>query len=281
VVLTAAKKGVAVRIVTTLEVANLRVSFPTPHGAFHAVDGVSFFVAPQQTLALVGESGSGKTMTALAVLRLTPPGAQWEAEGLRLNGKDLLRLSEAEMRAVRGKEVAMIFQEPLTALNPVYPVGEQIAEGVRLHEHLNRRQAWERAVDALHEVGISDPRQRAREYPHQLSGGMRQRAMIAMAIACRPRLLIADEPTTALDVSVQAQIIDLLLRLQAEYQMSILLITHDFGIVAEMAHHVAVMRAGRIVESADVKSLFAQPQHDYTRALLDAVPSVVKGGDNR
>lgn len=259
---------------TTLEVANLRVSFPVPHGLFHAVDGVSFSVAPQQTLALVGESGSGKTMTALAVLRLTPPGARLEAEGLRLEGKDLLRLSEAEMRAVRGKEVAMIFQEPLTALNPVYTVGEQIAEGVRLHERLNRRQAWERAVDALREVGIPEPRQRAREYPHQLSGGMRQRAMIAMAVACRPRLLIADEPTTALDVSVQAQIIDLLLHLQAEHKMSILLITHDLGIVAEMAHHIAVMREGQIVESADVQSLFAQPQHDYTRALLDAVPSV-------
>jgi ABC-type dipeptide/oligopeptide/nickel transport system ATPase component len=261
-------------IVTTFEIHNLRVSFPTPHGSFRAVDGVSFSVAPQQTLALVGESGSGKTMTALAILRLTPPGVRLEAEGLRLNGKDLLRLSEAEMRAVRGKEVAMIFQEPLTAFNPVYPVGEQIAEGVRQHERLSRRAAWERAVDALREVGIPDPRQRAREYPHQLSGGMRQRAMIAMSIACRPRLLIADEPTTALDVSVQAQIIDLLLHLQREHKMSILLITHDLGIVAEMAHHVAVMRDGKIVESADVKSLFAQPQHDYTRALLEAVPSV-------
>lgn len=259
---------------TTLEVTNLRVSFPTPHGAFHAVDGVSFSVAPQQTLALVGESGSGKTMTALAVLRLTPPGARLEAEGLRLNGKDMLRLSDTEMRAVRGKEAAMIFQEPLTALNPVYTVGEQIAEGLRLHERLNRRTAWERAVDALRKVGIPEPRQRAREYPHQLSGGMRQRAMIAMAIACRPRLLIADEPTTALDVSVQAQIIDLLLHLQEEHHTSILLITHDLGIIAEMAHHVIVMREGQIVESADVKSLFAQPKHDYTRALLDAVPSV-------
>jgi oligopeptide/dipeptide ABC transporter ATP-binding protein len=225
-------------------------------------------------LALVGESGCGKTVTALAVLRLLPPAARLEAEAITLRGRELTLLTEREMRAVRGKDLAMIFQEPLTALNPVYPVGEQIAEGLRLHENLNRRVAWERAVEALREVGIPDPRQRAREYPHQLSGGLRQRAMIAMAMAGRPSLLIADEPTTALDVSVQAQILDLLLHLQAERRMSLLLITHDLGIVAEMAHQVAVMYAGHIVEQADVKTLFARPWHPYTQGLLASLPKL-------
>jgi peptide/nickel transport system ATP-binding protein len=255
-----------------LQVTNLTVRFTTPRASFNAVDEVSFSVAEGETLALVGESGCGKTVTALAVLRLLPPAARLEAEAITLRGRELTLLTEREMRAVRGKDLAMIFQEPLTALNPVYPVGEQIAEGLRLHENLNRRVAWERAVEALREVGIPDPRQRAREYPHQLSGGLRQRAMIAMAMAGRPSLLIADEPTTALDVSVQAQILDLLLHLQAERRMSLLLITHDLGIVAEMAHQVAVMYAGHIVEQADVKTLFARPRHPYTRGLFASIP---------
>jgi oligopeptide/dipeptide ABC transporter ATP-binding protein len=259
-----------------LDIRNLSVRF----GRAAAVDGVSVAVAEGQTLALVGESGCGKTLTALSVLRLTPPAAAVAAEGIALRGRELTRLSEREMRGVRGKEVGVVFQDPLTALNPVWPVGEQVAEGLRLHEGLTRRTAWARAVEALREVGIADPARRASEYPHQLSGGMRQRAMIAAALACRPPLLIADEPTTALDVTLQAQIIDLLLRLREERRLSILLITHDLGVVAELAHHVAVMYAGQVVESADVRTLFRRPLHPYTRALLSAVPRL-DGGKGR
>jgi len=251
-----------------LDVRNLSVHF----GAVAAVDGVSFTVAEGQTLALVGESGCGKTLTALSVLRLLPPAATAQAQSIVLHGRELTRASEREMRAVRGKEVGVVFQDPLTALNPVWPIGEQVAEGLRLHEGLGRRVAWERAVEALREVGIADPRRRASEYAHQLSGGMRQRAMIAAALACRPPLLLADEPTTALDVTLQAQIIDLLLRLREERRLSILLITHDLGVVAELAHRVAVLYAGQIVESADVTTLFRSPWHPYTQALLSAVP---------
>jgi peptide/nickel transport system ATP-binding protein/oligopeptide transport system ATP-binding protein len=251
-----------------LEVRNLSVRF----GAAPAVDGVSFGLAEGQTLALVGESGCGKTLTALSVLRLTPPTARVSADAISLRDRELTRLSGREMRGVRGKEVGVVFQDPLTALNPVWPVGEQVAEGLRLHEGLSRRAAWGRAVEALREVGIADPARRASEYPHQLSGGMRQRAMIAAALACRPPLLIADEPTTALDVTLQAQIIDLLLRLREERRLTILLITHDLGVVAELAHRVAVMYAGQVVESADAATLFRRPLHPYTRALLAAVP---------
>jgi ABC-type dipeptide/oligopeptide/nickel transport system ATPase component len=254
-----------------LNVQNLSVHFRT----FNAVDHVSFTLDEGRTLAVVGESGCGKTSVALALLRLTPSEARIEADSITLHGKELTRLTEREMCAVRGKDAAMVFQDPLTALNPVYTVGEQIAEGLRLHENLGRNAAWERAVEAMHEVGIPEPRQRAREYPHQLSGGLRQRVTIAQAIACRPALLVADEPTTALDVSLQAQIIDLLLKLQADLRLSILLITHDLGVVAEMAHRVAVMYAGQIVEQADVKSLFARPLHPYTRGLLQSVPGLV------
>jgi oligopeptide/dipeptide ABC transporter ATP-binding protein len=253
-----------------LNVQNLSVHFRT----FNAVDHVSFTLDEGRTLAVVGESGCGKTSVALALLRLTPSEARIEADSITLHGKELTRLTEREMCAVRGKDAAMVFQDPLTALNPVYTVGEQIAEGLRLHENLGRNAAWERAVEAMHEVGIPEPRQRAREYPHQLSGGLRQRVTIAQAIACRPALLVADEPTTALDVSLQAQIIDLLLKLQADLRLSILLITHDLGVVAEMAHRVAVMYAGQIVEQADVKSLFARPLHPYTRGLLQSVPGL-------
>jgi oligopeptide/dipeptide ABC transporter ATP-binding protein len=261
-----------------LDVRNLSVRFAAPGGSAAAVEGVSFAVAEGETLALVGESGCGKTLTALSVLRLTPPAARVEADGIVLRGRELTRLSERDMCAVRGKEVGVVFQDPLAALNPVWPVGEQVAEGLRLHEGLGRRAAWERAVAALREVGIADPRRRAAEYPHQLSGGMRQRAMIAAALACRPPLLIADEPTTALDVTLQAQIIDLLLRLREERRLSILLITHDLGVVAELAHRVAVMYAGQVVESAGVAALFRRPLHPYTRALLSAVPRLVGGG---
>jgi peptide/nickel transport system ATP-binding protein/oligopeptide transport system ATP-binding protein len=262
-----------------LTVRNLSVRFPTRAGPVAAVEGVSFAVAEGETLALVGESGCGKTLTALSVLRLTPPAAAVEAESIVLRGRELTRLTDRGMRDVRGKEVGVVFQDPLTALNPVWPVGEQAAEGLRLHEGLGRRAAWQRAVEALREVGIADPARRASEYPHQLSGGMRQRAMIAAALACRPPLLIADEPTTALDVTLQAQIIDLLLRLREERRLSILLITHDLGVVAELAHRVAVMYAGQVVESAGVAALFGRPLHPYTRALLAAVPRL--GGDRR
>src|SRR6516165_8006922 len=255
-----------------LDIRDLRVRFPTRAGTVTAVDGVSFAVAEGETLALVGESGCGKTLTALSVLRLTPPAAAVEAESIVLRGRELTRLTDRGMRDVRGKEVGVVFQDPLTALNPVWPVGEQVAEGLRLHDGLGRRAAWERAVEALREVGIADPGRRASEYPHQMSGGMRQRAIIATALACRPPLLIADEPTTALDVTLQAQIVDLLLRLRQERRLSILLITHDLGVVAELAHRVAVMYAGEIVELAGVAAVFRRPLHPYTQALLSAVP---------
>jgi oligopeptide/dipeptide ABC transporter ATP-binding protein len=257
-----------------LDVRNLTVRF----GPVAAVEGVSLAVAEGETLALVGESGCGKTLTALSVLRLSPPAATVVAESIALRGRELTRLSERGMRAVRGKEVGVIFQDPLTALNPVWSAGEQVAEGLRLHEGLGRRAARERAVEALREVGIADPRRRASEYPHQLSGGMRQRAMIAAALACRPLLLIADEPTTALDVTLQAQIIDLLLRLREARRLSILLITHDLGVVAELAHRVAVLYAGQVVESAGVAALYGRPLHPYTRALLAAVPRLDSHG---
>jgi oligopeptide/dipeptide ABC transporter ATP-binding protein len=260
-----------------LEVRKLSVHF----GAAPAVDGVSFAVHEGETLALVGESGCGKTLTALSILRLTPPAAVVAAESIALRGRELTGLAERGMRDIRGKEVGVVFQDPLTALDPVWPVGEQVAEGLRLHEGLGRRAAWQRAVEALREVGIADPARRASEYPHQLSGGMRQRAMIAAALACRPPLLIADEPTTALDVTLQAQIIDLLLRLREERQLSILLITHDLGVVAELAHRVAVLYAGQVVESADVATLFRRPLHPYTRALLSAVPRLDAGKSGR
>jgi len=255
-----------------VNVRNLTVSIPSRQGTMRAVDRVSFAIERGRTLALVGETGCGKTMTALGILRLVPSRAKLEAESIQIDGRELTDLGEAGMRAVRGADVAMIFQDPSTALNPVFTVGMQVAESLRLHEGLRRREAWERAVAQLGEVGIPEPGECAREYPHQLSGGMRQRAVIAMAIACRPKLLIADEPTTALDVTVQAQIVDLLTRLQAEREMALLLITHDLGVVAETAHEVAVMYAGRIVEQATVRELFGRPRHPYTRDLLAAVP---------
>ncbi|MBI4879402.1 MAG: ABC transporter ATP-binding protein [Planctomycetes bacterium] len=257
-----------------LEVSGLTTVIRGAQGAVRVVDRVSFSLSPGETLALVGESGCGKTLTALSLLRLVDPPAEIEGGVVLFQGRDLLQVSARELRAVRGKRIAMIFQEPMTALNPVLTVGEQVGEALRLHEGMSRRQARARAVSLFREVGIPDPETRVDEYPHRLSGGMRQRVMIAMALACDPLLLIADEPTTAIDVTVQAQILDLLRRVQQERGMALLLITHDLGVVAELAQRVAVMYAGRIVEEALVEDLFAAPSHPYTRGLLASLPAV-------
>jgi oligopeptide/dipeptide ABC transporter ATP-binding protein len=234
---------------------------------------VSLSIFPGQTLAVVGESGCGKSVTALSILRLIPqPPGRFLGGQVFLEGRDLLKLPEKQMRQVRGHQIAMIFQEPMTSLNPVYTIGEQIVEAVTLHQHVTRTQAYKIAEKALHDVGIADPRRRLFEYPHQMSGGMRQRVMIAMALSCQPKLLIADEPTTALDVTIQAQILELLQRLQRETGMAIILITHDLGVVAENADVVAVMYASRVVEFAKVEDLFDHPQHPYTQGLLRSVP---------
>ncbi|HZI19475.1 MAG TPA: ABC transporter ATP-binding protein [Pyrinomonadaceae bacterium] len=258
-----------------LEVKNLRTHFPTRAGLVRAVDGVSFHLDEGELLGLVGESGCGKSITALSVMRLVaPPGRVVEGEIL-FAGENLLGFSEERMRALRGDDIAMIFQDPMTSLNPVYTVGEQIAEALRLHRDLDRRQAREAAVEAMREVSIPDPGRRARDYPHQLSGGMRQRVMIAMALACDPKLLIADEPTTALDVTIQAQILELIDDLRRTRNLAVLLITHDLGVVAEVADRVAVMYTGRIVEESPVEELFARPKHPYTVGLLQSVPKLV------
>ncbi len=256
-----------------LSIERLRMAFPNPGGApAHAVDDVSLTIDRGQVLGLVGESGCGKSMTALCIMRLVPPPGLITGGRVVFDGTDLLALPEPAMRAVRGARIGMIFQEPMTALNPVLTAGYQIAEALLIHQPISRRRAWERAVELLGEVGIPEPASRARDYPHQLSGGMRQRVMIAMAIACEPDLLIADEPTTALDVTIQADILDLLCRLRERRGMGILLITHDLGVVAEQADRVAIMYAGRIVEEAPTPELFAQPLHPYTRALLRSMP---------
>ncbi|MFO7303174.1 MAG: ABC transporter ATP-binding protein [Acidobacteriota bacterium] len=256
-----------------LRLENLRTWFHTDDAVVRAVDGVSYHVDAGETLAVVGESGSGKSVTALSILRLIPqPPGRIEGGRVLFKGRDLLTVSEAEMRRIRGAEISMIFQEPMTSLNPVFTCGEQIIEAVILHDRVDRRTARRRAIEMLELVGIPSPEQRVDEYPHQLSGGMRQRVMIAMALACRPSVLIADEPTTALDVTIQAQILDLLRRLQRELGMAIILITHDLGVVAEMAHRVAVMYAGQVVEYADVRSLFKRPLHPYTAGLLASLP---------
>ena len=262
-----------------LEVDGLKTHFFTRDGVVRAVDGISFSVMPGETLAIVGESGCGKSVTSLSILRLiaSPPG-RIVAGRVLLGGRDLLTLSEEEMRGVRGNEISMIFQEPMTSLNPVLTVGRQIAESLTLHRGLTRAQALERAVEMLRLVNIPEPQRRIREYPHQLSGGMRQRVMIAMALACDPRLLIADEPTTALDVTIQAQILELMRGLKQKTGAAIVLITHDLGVVAEMAQRVVVMYAGRKVEEATVDDLFARPRHPYTRGLLDSVPRLTEAG---
>ena len=256
-----------------LAVRNLRTYFDTEAGTVKAVDGISFTVAPGQTFALVGESGCGKSVTAYSILRLvpTPPGRIVSGQVL-LEGRDLLELSAEQMRQVRGGRIAMIFQEPMTSLNPVYTCGSQIVEAVNLHRGIKGRQARGLAVEMLARVGIPDPAGRFGEYPHQLSGGMRQRVMVAMALSCDPRLLIADEPTTALDVTIQAQILDLLRQLREESRLSILLITHDLAVVAEMADAVGVMYASKIVELTDAGRLFAEPLHPYTEGLFHSLP---------
>ena len=256
-----------------LVVDDLRTYFDLRHGVVKAVDGVSFSLAPQETLAIVGESGCGKSITALSLMRLVPdPPGRIAGGSIKLAGIDLLALNEDTMRAVRGKDIAMVFQEPMTSLNPVLTIGSQIAEAVLLHENVSRPQAWTKAVEMLRITRIPEPEQRAKEYPHQLSGGMRQRAMIAMALACHPKVLIADEPTTALDVTIQAQILDLIVDLQHKLGTAVIFITHDLGLVAEMARRVIVMYAGRKVEEAPVEELFARPQHPYTHGLMASVP---------
>src|SRR5437764_9902860 len=260
-----------------LEVKNLRTSFPTAGGFVHAVDNVSFSVRKGEALALVGESGCGKSVTAMSIMRLVAPPGRITAGEVRFKGKNLADLSERDMRTVRGNDIAMVFQEPMTSLNPVFKIGAQVAEAVRIHNKVSKKEAWKRAGEMLELVSIPDPIKRLDDYPHQLSGGMRQRVMIAMALSCHPALLIADEPTTALDVTIQAQIIALLPDLQQKLGLAILLITHDLGVVAEFCERIIVMYTGRVVEEAPVRDLFAAPAHPYTRGLLQSLPSVSKG----
>ena len=266
-----------------LEVENLKVYFGSRDGIVRAVDGVSFSLDEGETLGVVGESGCGKSVSAMSVLRLIPSPPSVVAGGeIRYRGADLLKVSEQRMRDIRGNEISMIFQDPMTSLNPVLTIGEQIAETVTLHQKLGRKAARERAVEMLHLVNISEPQRRADEYPHQFSGGMRQRAMIALALACNPKVLIADEPTTALDVTIQAQIIDLMLKLKQEFGTAIVMITHDLGIVAETCARVIVMYAGRKVEEAKVSDLFEAPLHPYTQGLLASIPKIeTASGGNR
>lgn len=256
-----------------LEVRNLRTWFHTAAGVARAVDGIDLSIGRGETVGLVGESGCGKSVTALSLLRLIDAPGRIEAGSvISFEGRDLLSLTERELRAVRGNRIAMIFQEPMTALNPVFTIGDQVAEVARIHARASSREAWKRAVEMLERTGIPDPAERAREYPHQLSGGMRQRVLIAMALMMNPALIIADEPTTALDVTIQAQVLELLRELQQRTGTAILLITHDLGVVAEVVDRVAVMYAGQIVEESDVITLFRQPHHPYTQGLLEAVP---------
>jgi len=272
---------------TLLSVDELQTWFHAGDAIARAVDGVSFDLRRGETVALVGESGSGKSVTALSIMRLVPippgeiAGGQVLFRGRNGEERDLLQISEPEMRQVRGNEIGMIFQEPMSSLNPLLTVGEQIAEVVRLHRGLGRATAQKHAIEMLARVNIPDPQRRIREYPHRLSGGMRQRVMIAMALACNPTLLIADEPTTALDVTIQAQILELVRNLQAEMGMSVLFITHNLGVVAQIADRVAVMYGGRVVEQGEVRAVFAAPLHPYTRALLRSIPTVAGGGRDR
>ncbi len=256
-----------------LEVRNLQTSFTTERGVLKAVDDVSFELSAGKTLGVVGESGCGKSVTSLSIMRLipNPPGKITGGEIL-YKGRDLLRLSAEEMRKIRGNEISMIFQEPMTSLNPVFTIGNQLMEAILLHQDLSKFEALNKAVEMLRLVGIPAPEKRVRDYPHQLSGGMRQRVMIAMALSCNPKILIADEPTTALDVTIQAQILDLLRDLQQKTGLALLLITHDLGVVAEMAHDVVVMYAGRVVEHGPVRQIFTSPAHPYTRHLVAAAP---------
>jgi len=258
-----------------LKIRNLHTYFFTDEGVAKAVDGVDLELEEGGTLGVVGESGCGKSVTALSVMRLIPdpPGRITQGE-IFFGGTNLLTLTEAEMRKIRGRFISMIFQEPMTSLNPVFQIGDQISEVLRLHEGMSRKDAWSRSIQMLRMVGIPSPERRVYEYPHQLSGGMRQRAMIAMALACSPKLMIADEPTTALDVTIQAQILELINSLQKEKGMSVILITHNLGVIAETAQKVAVMYAGRIVEYTDVGPIFATPKHPYTQGLLQSIPRI-------
>lgn len=263
---------------TLLEVKELKTHFFLSRGILKAVDGVSLTVAKGETLAVVGESGCGKSVTAFSIMGLVaPPGRIVEGEIL-FEGEDLLRLPDEKLRSIRGNRISMIFQEPMTSLNPVFSIGRQIAEGIRLHKGVNGNEAREQAVEMLSLVGIPSPASRYRDYPHQLSGGMRQRVMIAMALACGPDLVVADEPTTALDVTIQAQILELMDRLKNEREMAMILITHDLGVVAERAHRTAIMYAGKIVESAATAELLANPLHPYTQGLLASLPQSSKPG---
>jgi oligopeptide/dipeptide ABC transporter ATP-binding protein len=264
-----------------LEVSDLKTYFFTGRGPVKAVDGVSFAIERGRTLGLVGESGCGKSVTALSLMRLVQPPGRIVGGSIRFDGKDLLQLNQEEVRQIRGARIAMIFQDPMTSLNPVLTVGYQVAEAVLAHEKVSKRDAWDRAVEMMRAVAIPDPERRAKSYPHELSGGLRQRAMIAMGLVCRPDLLIADEPTTALDVTIQAEILELLARLREEFHLSLLLITHDLGVVAQTADDVAVMYAGKIVELAPVREIFKNPQHPYTRGLLRCVPKVSTNGKQR
>ena len=264
-----------------IEVKGLRTYFYTEDGVVKAVDGVSFAIEPEQTLGVVGESGCGKSVTALAIMGLVPmpPGKIVEGEILfRKNGKTVelhkLNPKGKEYRSIRGKEIAMIFQEPMTSLNPVFTIGYQIMEAIMLHQKVSKREARQKAIEMLRQVGIPEPEQRVDEYPHQLSGGMRQRAMIAMALSCNPSLLIADEPTTALDVTIQAQVLDLIQDLKRKFHAAIMLITHDLGVVAEMCEEVVVMYLGKVVERAKVRPIFHEPRHPYTQGLLKSIPSL-------
>ena len=255
-----------------LDVEELHVRFETRRGTVHAVNGISFDIAPGETLGIVGESGSGKSVSMMSVMRLiTDPNVMYEGE-IVYKGRSLMALSKDAMREVRGEEIAMIFQDPMTSLNPVYTVGDQIVEAITTHEQASKQEAKRRAVELLRQVGIPNPQERVDDYPHQFSGGMRQRAMIAMALSCNPDVLIADEPTTALDVTIQAQILELLDRLRADFDSAVILITHDLGVVAEVADEIAVMYAGRIVERASKRQLFYDPQHPYTWGLLGSIP---------
>ena len=258
---------------TILETKELQTYFYTSRGTVKAVDGVSFNIKAGETLGIVGESGSGKSVTASSVMRLVPdPPGKIVGGSINFKGQDILAKSNEEMRKIRGNEISMIFQEPMTSLNPVYTIGDQIAEVIRLHKGLSEKKAIQEAIKMLEKVGIPSPEQRVHEYPHQMSGGMRQRIMIAMALACDPELLIADEPTTALDVTIQAQILDLMNDLKEEFGTAIMLITHDLGVIAEVADRVAVMYGGRVVEQAEIKEIFYNPQHPYTEGLIKSIP---------
>jgi peptide/nickel transport system ATP-binding protein len=264
-----------VKMGSLLEVRNLRTHFETEKGIVRAVDDVNLAVKAGQSLGVVGESGCGKTVLALSILRLVPsPPGRIVGGSIHFNGRDLLLLSENEMRNVRGRDISMIFQEPMTSLNPVLRVGEQIAEVIRLHQWVGHREAHARSVEMLGKVGIPSPEMRAKDYPHQMSGGMRQRVMIGIALACRPSIMLADEPTTALDVTIQAQVIDLIRRLQSETGTAVIMITHDFGVVAEVAQYVAVMYAGQIVEYARTGEIFSSPRHPYTLGLMGSIPCI-------